>query len=166
MLCHILIALTITSSLHTLQKFPLWNIPHIWLDLFMYKVWQSSDSVFHRNSHRRECFTYSVRLCLLLFREEYQNVPSIWLVTASAVPIQTVVVPCGCLLRPIYWGRLYFTYGTSTSSPSLSFAHSSNTSARTWGSIFFLLTFFTTSDILKQNSQALIFLFETIHILA
>merc|ERR1719384_866640 len=43
-------------------------------------------------------------------------------------------------------GRLYFTYGTSTSSSSVSLQHSSKTRALTQGSMSFLLTVFTTSD--------------------
>lgn len=49
------------------------------------------------------------------------------------------------------WGRLYLTYGTSTSSPSVSLQHSSSTKAFTWLGIFFLETLLTTSDNLQFN---------------
>lgn len=48
-------------------------------------------------------------------------------------------------------GRLYLTYGTSTSSPSVSLQHSSSTKAFTWLGIFFLETLLTTSDNLQFN---------------
>lgn len=47
-------------------------------------------------------------------------------------------------------GSLYLTYGTSTSSPSLSLQQSSNTSVRICGLTFFLDIFSTICDILKK----------------